>query len=196
MAFGFISLYEVLGQADSGRQRTIRIPLIDVSKLRDYIKRKLGSRYSNFYKLIWWMARGRPRYVNKIIMQYTSIIEKLRKNSDYLSDFIYELSLDYIDDVPIVDKTLFNRIAITGKIEDILAKVMFLNIVNYHIKDREQLELLELLNSKQYYLILVGDDRHKVPVDEIIDSLYKDIYRLAKNRNVHGEADMNKIKNI
>ncbi|MFD1599339.1 hypothetical protein [Halobellus rarus] len=87
-AFGLVSAYEFLGEADYARFREVRIPLLDVEDVQRNLLN--NGKNADLANGIWWLARGRVGWSNKLIEEAPSTDEDISAWVQWVSSLDFE----------------------------------------------------------------------------------------------------------
>lgn len=177
MGFGLVSLYEVLGTAEAGTQRTIHLPLLKVNALHSYLTE--DKRLSKF---LWWASRGRPRWVKKL-HDHLYDLKNLKSDKNF-SEFLNNIDRTEIENVPVIDYSHFSSIR-DKNIDYALSALIFLNDVEINN------DALKKLFDENMVFVASGED-DMASIEDIVFAFTKDLKKLSESKGL--EIDDNKIR--
>lgn len=99
-AFGLVSAYEFLGEADYARFEEVRLPLLTVDDVRQRLDDQ--DKTTEIANGIWWLARGRVGWINKLV-------EEAPASEEDLSDWISSLGTLNFDGLTPINKEVWTE---------------------------------------------------------------------------------------
>lgn len=99
-AFGLVSAYEFLGEADYARFEEVRLPLLTVADVRQRLDKQ--DKTTEIANGIWWLARGRVGWVNKLV-------EEAPSSEGNLSDWVSSLGTLNFDGLTPINKEVWTE---------------------------------------------------------------------------------------
>jgi len=99
-AFGLVSAYEFLGEADYARFEEVRLPLLTVDDVRQRLDDQ--DKTTEIANGIWWLARGRIGWINKLV-------EEAPASEEGLSDWISSLGTLNFDGLTPINKEVWTE---------------------------------------------------------------------------------------
>jgi len=178
MGFGMVSLYEVLGTAEAGTQRTIHLPLLRVSALYNYL-----TEDRDLSKFLWWASRGRQRWVKKLHADHLYELVNLKLDKNF-SEFLNNIDRTEIENVPVIDYSHFSSIR-DKSVDYALSDLIFLNAAKINN------DALKKLFDKNMVFV-ASEENDMANIEDIVYAFTEDLTKLSKSKGL--EIDDNKIR--
>lgn len=179
MGFGMVSLYEVLGTAEAGTQRTIHLPLLKVDALYSYL---IEDR--DVSKFLWWGSRGRPRWIKRLKDEHLSDLKKLKNKTSNFDEFLNTVKRTEIENVPVIDPIQLPDMGIR-EINHALRDLIFLNATEINTN-----ALSGLCGKNMVFVASSEDDT--ASIEDIVFAFTDDLKKLSKSKGL--EIDDIKIR--
>ena len=180
MGFGLISLYEVLGTAEAGRQRTIHLPILKV----DALYNNLSKEDRELSKFLWWASRGRPRWIKRLKDEHLSDMKKLKNKTTNFDEFLDTVKITEIENVPVIDPIQLPDMGIK-EINHALRDLIFLNATEINTN------ALSGLCGKNMVFVASSEDG-TASIEDIVFAFTDDLKKLSKSKGL--EIDDIKIR--
>jgi len=179
MGFGMVSLYEVLGTAEAGRQVTIHLPLLGIDALYKYF-----TKDQDLSKFLWWASRGRPRWIKRLNDEHLSDLKKLKNKTINFDEFLNTVKRTEIENVPVIDPVQLPDMGIK-EINHALRDLIFLNATEINN------DALSGLYGKNMVFVASGED-DTASIEDIVFAFSKDLKNLSESKSL--EIDDIKIR--
>lgn len=177
-SFGFVSAYEILGEADFRRFKELRIPLLDRKNVYD--KLEAANKPTKFTNAIWWLARGRAGWVNKLV-------DEMPNDSNAIINwFSNQVSKYEFFDSNLVDLSILNEFDQQSQRDDAKRSLLFLadGHDDWTIDAQKYVDVKQ--TSDQLFEIIIestGDDNIGFSTSQMIErSLDRVLRSLSTNR--------------
>jgi len=187
-SFGLVSAYEILGEADLRRFKELRVPVLDTEDV--YRQLEQNNKPTGLANGIWWIARGRAGWVNKLVDELPN------EESDILDWFDRVSDYEFFDTNP-VDQTVI-RDHLEGKTEswdNARRSLLFLSS-GYDEWEIAQSNFVPVENAADILLnIIIKDSDLTARAARILErNLERVLMNLSTNRWSGGESEPNLSK--